>query len=316
MQQQQPQPPHQGDQGNQAMAPELSVSKQPGHYGRPERFTAAASPPKDVTGRGEAYVPSSEPGYRLPHCWLWPASPTLAAQPPSTPPPAACTTPPPSANGTHPDLLPWADAVWGEAWRQLGRTGGPAGQSQVQEGKSQQCSARGRGVHPLVRLVLVTQPASASPHTAATMSAHPDTTPGPLLQTASGPRPEVPVLLGVDNGAGGRAAGDPDAEIPNAPPWLGSTLDSPVREQGSGQGQWVCQDRLGVWHEALGLRPGSALLVRPDGHVAWRWMAGGDGEGGAVDSSSSGSRVSHEGSSWAAGVLAAVLGSILTGRTE
>lgn len=41
----------------------------------------------------------------------------------------------------------------------------------------------------------------------------------------------------------------------------------------------VLVDVHGTWPSTMQLPPGSAVLVRPDGHIAWRWVAAGAGGG-------------------------------------
>jgi hypothetical protein len=56
----------------------------------------------------------------------------------------------------------------------------------------------------------------------------------------------------------------------------GSSSDS-----GRGAGWEVLEDAAGAWAALHGGAPGAAVLVRPDGHVAWRKLAGpGQGSGG------------------------------------
>lgn len=40
----------------------------------------------------------------------------------------------------------------------------------------------------------------------------------------------------------------------------------------------VVVDVEGAWHSVMGVTPGTALLVRPDGHVAWRGSADGSSD--------------------------------------
>ncbi|KAG1678055.1 hypothetical protein FOA52_000851 [Chlamydomonas sp. UWO 241] len=216
----------------------------------------AAAPAADT--RGEPYVPSSAPGCRLPHCWLADRAERLQLEAP----------------GSGSAALAWRREPYATSLRL----------STLDLAACHGDYAHGGGAPAWLLLVDCTQGGCGDSAGLQRV--------GAALELAS-------AASGGGAAAAAAAAGAPAllrvvAVMAQAPSVAASIRVAPELDTGCGVPvARVVYDAEGTWHGAMGAAAGTgaSLLVRPDGHVAWRWtkasVAAGaldDGHGGKSQS--------------------------------
>ncbi len=240
-----------------------------------ERSTAPLDPspaPRAPAPRGSPYVPSSAPGCRLPHCWLR----ELQQRTGDLREPQA-----PAHAQPHLLLLSSLDLV-ADPEPGLGPQPAPDG--------APGCAP---GPWPGPRLVLLADGDAGGG-------------PSPWLRAAAGLAGggdtglAVVQVLGLAGqealGSGKQQQQQQGTALPpddSARAMAVEVLRAAKEAAGAdGRGvrlRVVVEAAAGAWRHAMGLPPGSCLLVRPDGHVAWRHAGPprsggqGDGMGGGED---------------------------------